>query len=137
MFERRGKLILENKRLNAIHAASIKALRRGVRVEALLARLARNDTVKMSHDTNNPRELRELALACAREGDGNCTWDQYLLTPQIAAALIGRLRQAGLFLDAPEWNYRPATPESDADWLLRVPPEDAPFLPASDSMPAW
>jgi malonyl-CoA reductase/3-hydroxypropionate dehydrogenase (NADP+) len=130
LFERRGKLILENKRLNAVHAAAIKAIRRGVRVEAVLARLARNDTVKMSHDTNNPRELRELALACAREGDGTCTWDQYLLTPSIAAALVSRLRQAGLFLDAPEWNDRPATPENDADWLLRVPPEDAPFLPA-------
>ena len=130
LFERRGKLILANKRLNAVHAASIKALRRGVRVEALLSRLARNDTVKMSHDTNNPRELRELALACAREGDGECTWDQYLLTPSIAAGLIGRLRQGGYFLDAPEWADRPATPEADADWLLRVPPEDAPFLPA-------
>jgi malonyl-CoA reductase/3-hydroxypropionate dehydrogenase (NADP+) len=130
LFERRGKLILANKRLNAIHAASIKALRRGVRVEALLARLARNDTVKMSHDTNNPRELRELALACAREGDGTCSWDQYLLTPEIAAGLIGRLRQGGYFLDAPEWADRPATPEADADWLIRVPPADAPFLPA-------
>lgn len=130
LFERRGKLILENKRLNAVHAASIKALRRGVRVEALLSRLARNDTVKMSHDTNNPHELRELALACAREGDGTCTWDQYLLTPAIAAGLIGRLRQGGYFLDAPEWAERPATPEADADWLLRVPPDDAPFLPA-------
>ncbi len=130
LFERRGKLILENKRLNAVHAASIKALRRGVRVEALLARLARNDTVKMSHDTNNPHELRELALACAREGDGECTWDQYLLTPTIAAALIGRLRQGGYFLDAPEWADRPATPEADADWLMRAPPEGTPFLPA-------
>ncbi len=130
LFERRGKLILANKRLNAVHAASIKALRRGVRVEALLSRLARNDTVKMSHDTNNPHELRELALACAREGDGECTWDQYLLTPAIAAGLIGRLRQGGYFLDAPDWRDRPATPEADADWLLRVPPEDAPFLPA-------
>ncbi|MFN4038054.1 MAG: SDR family NAD(P)-dependent oxidoreductase [Erythrobacter sp.] len=130
LFERRGKLILENKRLNAVHAASIKALRRGVRVEALLSRLARNDTVKMSHDTNNPHELRELALACAREGDGECTCDQYLLTPSIAAGLIGRLRQGGYFLDAPEWADRPATPEADAAWLLRVPPEDAPFLPA-------
>ena len=52
----------------------------------------RNDTTKMSHDTNNPRELRDLALACAREGDGACTWDQYLLTPTIAAARPGSSR---------------------------------------------
>lgn len=128
LFERRGRLILENKRLNAVHAAAIRAIRRGVRVEAVLARLARNDTVKMSHDTNNPYELRELALACAREGDGICTWDKYLLTPQLAAALVRRFRQGGLFLDAPDWAERP--PAQDGDWLLRVPPEDVPFLPS-------
>ncbi len=130
LFERRGKLILENKRLNAVHAAAVKALRRGVRVEALLTRLARNDTVRMSHDTDNPREIRDLALACAREGDGVCTWDQYLLTAPIAAALVSRLRQGGYFLDAPGWDDRPDTPEANAGWLLRTPPEDAPFLPA-------
>ena len=130
LFERRGKLILENKRLNAVHAASVKALRRGVRVEALLTRLARNDTVRMSHDTNNPREVRDLALACAREGDGICTWDQYLLTPQIAAGLVSRLRQGGYFLDAPGWADRPDTAEANGGWLLRSPPADIPFLPA-------
>ena len=130
LFDRRGKLILENKRLNAIHAAAVKALRRGVRVEALLIRLARNDTVRMSHDTNVPRELRDLALACAREGDGVCTWDQYLLTAPIAAALVSRLRQGGYFLDAPEWRDRADTAEANGNWLLRTPPEDAPFLPA-------
>ncbi len=130
LFERRGKLILENKRLNAVHAAAIKALRRGVRVEALLTRLARNDTVRMSHDTNNPREIRDLALACAREGDGVCSWDQYLLTKPIAAALVSRLRQGGYFLDAPGWADRPDTPEANGGWLLRTPPDDVPFLPA-------
>jgi malonyl-CoA reductase/3-hydroxypropionate dehydrogenase (NADP+) len=130
LFERRGKLILENKRLNAVHAAVIKAIRRGARVEAVLSRLARNDTVRMSHDTQNPRELRDLALACAREGDGVCTWDRYLVTPSIAARLVKRLRGGGYFLDAPDWRDRPDTPQANADWLLRTPPDDAPFLPA-------
>ena len=130
LFERRGKLILENKRLNAVHAAAVKALRRGVRVEALLTRLARNDTARMSHDTNNPREIRDLALACAREGDGLCTWDRFLLTRAIAARLVQRLRLGGYFLDAPGWADRADTPEANGGWLLRVPPEDAPFLPA-------
>ena len=130
LFERRGKLILANKRLNAVHAAVVKALRRGVRVEALLSRLSRNDTVRMSHDTNNPREIRELALACAREGDGLCTWDRYLMTPDIAAKLVSRLRGAGYFLDSPEWAERPDTLEANRDWLLKAPPEEQPFLPA-------
>jgi malonyl-CoA reductase/3-hydroxypropionate dehydrogenase (NADP+) len=130
LFERRGKLILENKRLNAVHAAVIKAIRRGARVEAVLGRLARNDTVRMSHDTQNPRELRDLALACAREGDGVCSWDRFLLTPSIAARLLKRLRGGGYFFDAPDWRDRPDTPEENANWLMRAPPEDAPFLPA-------
>ena len=127
LFERRGRLILENKRLNAVHTAVVKALRRGVRVEAVLSRLARNDTVRISHDTNNPKEIRDLALACAREGDGLCTWDRYLLSPSIAARLVSRLAQGGYFLDAPDWVDRPA--EARGDWLLRTPPEDKPFLP--------
>jgi malonyl-CoA reductase / 3-hydroxypropionate dehydrogenase (NADP+) len=130
LFERRGKLILENKRLNAIHAAAVKSLRRGVRVEALLDRLARNDTIRMSHDTNNPREIRDLALACAREGDGVCSWDRYLMTPAIAASLVSRLRNGGYFLDSPDWADRANTPEDNGNWLLKVPPADAPFLPA-------
>jgi malonyl-CoA reductase / 3-hydroxypropionate dehydrogenase (NADP+) len=130
LFERRGKLILENKRLNSVHAAVVKVLRRGIRVEAVLSRLSRNDTVRMSHDPNNPRELRDLALACAREGDGVCSWDRYLLTPAIAARLVSRLRQAGYLLDAPGWSDRPDTKEANSDWLLRTPPDDAPFLPA-------
>ncbi len=130
LFERRGRLILENKRLNAVHAAVVKAVRRGARVEAVLGRLARNDTAQLSHDPNSPRELRDLALACAREGDGVCTWDRFLLTPKIAARLVGRLRLGGYFLDAPGWSDRPDTPEANEGWLLRVPPDDVPFLPA-------
>jgi malonyl-CoA reductase/3-hydroxypropionate dehydrogenase (NADP+) len=128
LFERRGRLILENKRLNAVHAAVVKAIRRGARVEAVLARLARNDTASLSHDSGAPRELRDLALACAREGDGVCTWDRFLLTRSIAARLVARLRLGGYFIDAPGWSDRPAT--GDDAWLLRVPPDDIPFLPA-------
>ncbi len=128
LFERRGRLILENKRLNAVHSAVIRAVRRGARVEAVLSRLARNDTAYLSHDTESPRELRDLALEAAREGDGLCTWDRYLLTPAMAARLVGRLRLGGYLLDVPAWSDRP--PGEDGDWLLRVPPEGAPWLPA-------
>jgi malonyl-CoA reductase / 3-hydroxypropionate dehydrogenase (NADP+) len=130
LFERRGKLILENKRLNAIHAAVVKSLRRGVRVEALLTRLARNDTIRMSHDTNNPREIRDLALDCAREGDGVCSWDRYLMTPAIASRLVSRLRRGGYFLDSPGWADRSDTEAANGSWLLKSPPADTPFLPA-------
>ncbi len=125
LFDRRGRLILENKRLNAVHAATVKAMRRGVRVEAILGRLARNDIARMAHDTDNPRELRDLALASAREGDDSCTWGRFLITEAISRRLVARLRLGGYFLDCPEWAER----REDGGWLMRTPPDDKPWLP--------
>ncbi len=124
LFDRRGKLILENKRLNAVHAACVKAIRRGVRVEAVLTRLARNDIARMAHDTANPRELRDLALEAARAGTDDCTWGRFLITESLARRLSARLRLGGYYLDAPLLAERP-----DDGWLLRTPPDDVPFLP--------
>ena len=130
LFERRGRLILENKRLNAVYAATIAAVRRGESVEAILSRLARNDTVQLSHDRAVPAELRALALACAREGDEGCCWDRYLLTAPLAAKLVRRLRLGGYLLWLADSEKRDAA-KADADWLLRVPPDDMPWLPAT------
>ena len=131
LFERRGRLILETQRLNAIYAALVKAMRRGARIEALLMRLASNDTARISHDSQAPRELRDLALACAREGDGVCCWDRYLMSPGIAARLVTRLRNGGRLLDAPGWTDRPDSEEGNTGWVLKPAPEDVPFLPAA------
>ncbi|WP_310496172.1 SDR family NAD(P)-dependent oxidoreductase [Sandarakinorhabdus sp.] len=125
LFERRGRLILENKRLNAVHAAVVKAVRRGEPVAGILGRLARNDTVQLSHDKSVPAELRELALACAREGDETCSWDRFLLTPPLAAKLTGRLKLGG-WLIGTDWAAR-----AETEWLLRVPPDDQPWLPVA------
>jgi malonyl-CoA reductase/3-hydroxypropionate dehydrogenase (NADP+) len=125
LFDRRGKLILENKRLNAVHAATVKSIRRGVRVEAVLTRLARNDIAQMAHDTNNPRELRDLALDCARAGTDDCTWGRFLMAESMATRLVARLRLGGYFLDSPLLAGKP-----DDGWLLRIPPDDLPFLPS-------
>uniref|UniRef100_UPI00286E904A SDR family NAD(P)-dependent oxidoreductase n=1 Tax=Sandarakinorhabdus sp. TaxID=1916663 RepID=UPI00286E904A len=123
LFERRGRLILENKRLNAVHAAIIKSVRGGASVAQLLSRLARNDSVQLSHDRSNPQPIRDLALACAREGDEVCCWDRFILTPPLAAKLLKRLRLGG-WLIGTDWQSRDAN-----DWLLRVPPDDLPWLP--------
>jgi malonyl-CoA reductase / 3-hydroxypropionate dehydrogenase (NADP+) len=124
LFERRGRLILENRRLNAVHEGVVRALRRGVRVEALLARLAANDVPGLAMDPESPRELRELAVACHKERADDCTWGNVLLTEDIARRLVARLRLGGAFLDRPEWQQRP-----DDGWLERLPPDDRPFLP--------
>ncbi len=125
LFVRRGRLILENKRLNATHAAVVKAVRRGQRMDALLQQLAGNDVAALSGDPDVPFELHELAAHCRSEAVAGTTWGEYIMTSPIAAHLIARLELGGLFLDAGEW----AIPDCN-NWLRRVPPDDLPFLPA-------
>ena len=126
LFVRRGRLILENKRLNAAHAAVVNAVRRGLRVEALLQRLAENDVAALAGDPDAPRELRELATLCRGETADGATWGRYIMTQPIAAHLIARLELGGLFLDTGDW-----TVPDKRSWLRRMPPEDTPFLPAA------
>ncbi len=126
LFERRGRLILENKRLNAVHKAVIQAQRRGQRVPALLERLAHNDVAGLAMDSEAPHELRELGTACHKERDDRCTWGSYLMSEGIARRLLARLRLGGFLLDSPEWQA-----VEDATWLKRLPPEDTPYLPGA------
>jgi len=126
LFQRRARLILENKRLNAVYGALIRAVRDGAGVDHALGRLSRNDIGYLSHDRNTPEALRKLVLDCAREGDGVCSWDRFLLTPELAARLIARLDTAGYLLDLPEWRDKA---RAGAEWLAVAPPEEVPFLP--------
>lgn len=129
LFLRRARLILENKRLNAIYAAVIESIREGAEVTHVLGRLARNDTGYLSHDRSTPDPLRLLCLELAREGDGICTWDRYLLTPDIAGRLLARLRSAGYLLQNADWQERSGTAEGLTGWLMVTPPDDMPYLP--------
>ncbi len=124
LFERRGRLILENKRLNAVHGAIVKAQRRGQRVGAMLERLAANDVALLTMDAEAPDELRALGAACHKERSDACTWGSYLLSEGIARRLLARARLGGLLLDDPDWQQR-----ADDNWLKRVPPDDKPYLP--------
>jgi malonyl-CoA reductase/3-hydroxypropionate dehydrogenase (NADP+) len=129
LFLRRARLILENKRLNAIYAAVIESIREGAEVTHVLGRLARNDTGYLSHDRSTPDPLRLLCLELAREGDGICTWDRYLLTPEIAGRLLARLRSAGYLLQNADWQERSGTADGLTGWLMVTPPDDMPYLP--------
>jgi malonyl-CoA reductase/3-hydroxypropionate dehydrogenase (NADP+) len=124
LFERRGRLILENKRLNAVHMAAVKSLRRGARIETVLARLAGNDASALAIDSEAPHELRQLAAACGREGGEDCTWGQYLMSAKVAERLVARLRTGGHLLDSDEWRDR-----ADGGWTAVLPPDDRPWLP--------
>ncbi len=129
LFLRRARLILENKRLNAIYAAVIRAVRDGAPLDRALNRLSGNSVSAMSHDSQAPQELRRLALDFAAQGDGICTWDQFLLTRPLAARLVSRLRLGGYLLDLPDWRAAPAERTADGNWLVSEPPDDLPFLP--------
>ena len=124
LFERRGRLILENKRLNAVHSAVIKSQRRGQRVSALLERLAGNDVAGLAMDSDAPHELRELATSCHKERGDDCTWGSYLLSEAIGRRLLARLRLGGFLLDSNEWQHK-----TSGTWLTRLPPDDKPYLP--------
>ncbi|MEM1134025.1 MAG: SDR family oxidoreductase [Pseudomonadota bacterium] len=129
LFLRRAKLILENKRLNAVYAAVIGAIREGGDANKILTRLSRNSTSTLSHDREAPEELRKLALDFASAGDGLCTWDQYLLTEAMARRLLVRLMLGGFLTGSNEWSQFEA-PDSET-WLKLVPPTDQPFLPTA------
>jgi malonyl-CoA reductase/3-hydroxypropionate dehydrogenase (NADP+) len=124
LFDRRGRLILENKRLNSVHAAVVKAMRRGLGVEGLLSRLAANDVASLAMDADAPDELRKMALAVHKEHSDDCHWGSYLMDGDIAERLIGRLRLGGCFLGLPEWQTRVGT-----GWLASLPPADKPYVP--------
>jgi malonyl-CoA reductase/3-hydroxypropionate dehydrogenase (NADP+) len=124
LFDRRGRLILENKRLNSVHAAVVKAMRRGLGVEGLLSRLAANDVASLAMDADAPDELRKLALAVQKERSDDCHWGSYLMDGDIAERLVGRLRLGGCFLALPEWQTRGGT-----GWLASLPPADKPYVP--------
>lgn len=131
LFQRRARLILENKRLNAVYEAVIKSVRKGADVAHTLSRLAHNTISTLSHDAHAPDPLRALALELARQGDGVCTWDQYMLTETIAASLLKRLGLGGYLLDAPDWQSKLDGKDTAGKWLRLVPPDDSPFLPQS------
>ena len=126
LFERRARLILMNKRLNAVHAAAVKAARRGSDVGNFMTRLAANSASAIAEDPKAPSELRELAKTCANDGSADCTWGDYLLTEDMAVRLRDRLHLAGLLTI----NTRDGSCLGVAD-LVRTPPDDKPFLPAA------
>ncbi|MHA7872717.1 MAG: SDR family NAD(P)-dependent oxidoreductase, partial [Hyphococcus sp.] len=126
LFERRARLILMNKRLNAVHAAAVKAARRGSDVGNFLTRLAANSAETIARDPKAPSELRELAETCAGDASADCTWGDYLLTEDMALRLRDRLQLSGLLSGDPASGGHLGVAD-----LERTPPDDKPFLPAA------
>jgi len=95
LFERRGRLVLENKRLNRVHAAFLAALDDGMTPQAMLA-LARNEVEHIEGRGDMAQPLAKLFVQVeeSREG-GNSV--RFLLNRDLARKLINRLVTGGLF----------------------------------------
>jgi malonyl-CoA reductase/3-hydroxypropionate dehydrogenase (NADP+) len=125
LFERRGKLILENRRLNAAYAAVVRGVRAGERVDEVLQWLAFNSVEKLL-EPDAPATLQRLAQQLAAEKADDASWHRYPLTAAIAAKLTARLKRAGYFLQEADRGslYGKA-------WAEKLPEAPEPFLPPS------
>jgi len=96
LFMRRARLILENKRLNELHAAMIEAARASGRpVAELSGFLQANSVAALAAAADAPAPLRALAERLRAEGEGGGSAGDYLMTAKIAAKLEARLRNGG------------------------------------------
>ncbi len=126
LFERRGRLILENRRLNNLYAAVIESLRAGASVGDLLNQLALNDAAALasSSDVTAPiRAFCDRVLRAARATEDEASSGRSLMHRAIAQRLVARLRLAGRFLQEPDLGAR-----FGDEWLAALPVPADPFL---------
>jgi malonyl-CoA reductase/3-hydroxypropionate dehydrogenase (NADP+) len=106
LFDRRAKLILENRRLNQLHGAVLKAIDGGANLDEALEALADNDVGLLQHAEAAPAALHDLAVKIAAEGRGdeepNHSSLRFLLTRAMALRLVARLRNGCVLLDDPD-----------------------------------
>ncbi|EED32491.1 short-chain dehydrogenase/reductase SDR [gamma proteobacterium NOR5-3] len=95
LFERRGRLVLENKRLNFVHKAILAAIDEKVSDESILA-LAKNALSEMKRVAGQSKALGKLCAQVedSREGGNSAA---YLLNKDLADKLLKRLVTGGLF----------------------------------------
>jgi len=128
LFDRRARLILENKRLNQVHRAMLAILAEAERDE-LLERLAVNKIEQLNRWDTAPQALRRL-IAQVGEGRPEAGATRYLLSRPLAAKLMERLviggvldrERADAFLDRLE------APDQEPD----QEPDQQPFFAAED-----
>ncbi|MEM6368515.1 MAG: SDR family oxidoreductase [Myxococcota bacterium] len=93
LFQRRGRLILENKRLNLLHAAFLEAVREGVDAKLLLERLAMNEVDKIEFGDSKGIHRTVEGI---KKGKPDATSSRFLMSVGIAPKLAGRLVGGGV-----------------------------------------
>ena len=127
LFERRGRLILDNRRLNALYAAVIECVRAGTSASDAMYALAGNDAEALRTDGSAPAPLRALAERVAAEGGrGGGSCGQFLLDRDVAEKLVTRLRLGGYFLKEPANGAC-----FDEVFVAAIPAPPEPFFPAA------
>lgn len=103
LFMRRGRLILENKRLNELFGALVETHRAGGgQISDMLPLLMANDAqALMQPDSGAPEPLRRLAQAIWTQGDPEGSARAYLMNETVARRLLRRLQIGGYLGDAP------------------------------------
>lgn len=115
LFERRGRLVLENKRLNSVHKAALAALKQGAEPEELMS-LAKNSLSDIKRLSQRNKAIAKLLASVedSREG-GNS--EAYLLNRDLAEKLMNRLVTGGLF-----------SPENAEEFLTSFVEAPTPFF---------
>ncbi|MEE4359914.1 MAG: SDR family NAD(P)-dependent oxidoreductase [Pseudomonadales bacterium] len=93
LFQRRGKLIMENVRLTQVHAAVLAMLEAGESA-AVLDELARNSIQELAQRQDTPKALRKL-LVQAGEVREEANASRFLLSAELAPKLMHRLVAGG------------------------------------------
>ena len=124
LFNRRAKLILENKRLNQVHGALLRAFAAGVTVDEALAALAANDVGLLAAE-GVPTPLREVSARIKGEvhakEEATHSSLHFVLTRTMAVRLVARLRNGCLLPDA-------ALRDRAEQWAQALPEPPEPFV---------
>jgi malonyl-CoA reductase/3-hydroxypropionate dehydrogenase (NADP+) len=119
LYQRRGKLILESKRLNEIYAALIESYRAGDNIVHMLGQLACNNAAELAKGAGISLAIARMAKnIAAKAGKFDGSAYTYLMNANIARKLIARL-QLGAFIAEPEVADR---------WLKELPMPPDPFF---------
>lgn len=125
LFDRRARLIIENRRLNGVHGAVLKALEGGGSLDDVLNALSTNDVGLLVHSGTAPEPLRAFAAKIANESgtrtEPNHSSLRFLMTHAIAERLVARLRNGCILVD-------PLDQRRAQGWVSALPEPPAPFV---------